>query len=356
MTNKFIIIENKKIKCLRSQEYCYNFDKQSGFFARWGRTKEEDPSWSPFGPEIMDIEISEGEGCPMSCPWCYKGNKKGNNAVNMSFDTFKKLFSTFPKTITQIAFGITSVGSHPELFDFFQFCRNNGVIPNVTINGADPLTNEQITKLVNVCGAMAVSINQQNYERGLNLIERLTNNGGQQINIHYVISKQTIEFAYTICNSIKKDPRLSKMNAIVFLGLKPKNRGQSFDVLKVEDYIKLVNYCLKTNIRFGFDSCSAPRFDKAIEISSLNEAKKKLLQQCSERCESGLFSAYIDASGKYWHCSFGEGRNDAYGIDVTQVNDFTEEVWLSQPMKEWRNKLWNLKRECPLYPEIRVEK
>ena len=137
--------------------------------------------------------------------------------------------------------------------------------------------------------------------------------------------------------------------------MKPKERGQNLDILPVNSYIELVNYCLTNRIRFGFDSCSAPRFDRAVEVNSLDDAKKKLLLSCSERCESGLFSAYIDSSGKYWHCSFGEGMEMAYGIDVTKVKNFTSEVWLSEPMTKWRNRLFELKRECPLYKEIHVE-
>lgn len=107
--------------------------------------------------------------------------------------------------------------------------------------------------------------------------------------------------------------------------------------------------------RLQFDTKSAPRFDKAVELANIDEVKKKLLQQCSERCESGLFSAYLDSAGKYWHCSFGEGMEVAYGIDVTKVKDFGKEVWLSSPMTTWRNKLWELNRECPLYSKIHVE-
>jgi hypothetical protein len=350
------IFENDRMKCFRSEAYNFNFDKFSGFFQRWGKTEDDDPTWAPCGPEIMDIEISEGEGCPLSCPCGYKGNKKGNNAVNMSLDTFKRIFSTFPKTITQIAFGITSVGSHPELFDIFSYCRGNGVIPNVTINGSDPLTDEQVKRLVELTGAMAISVVWPNQEKGYNLIRRLLDAGATQINIHFMISKQTIKNAYEVCKAMKDNPLLKGMNAIVFLGLKPKNRGQAFDILPTKDYIDLVNYCLTNNVPFGFDSCSAPKFDKAVEISSMEEATKKMLRSCSERCESGLFSAYIDAAGKYWHCSFGENREDAYGIDITKITNFTKEVWLSEPMVNWRKKLLGMERECPLYPEIHSTK
>lgn len=346
---------NDEYKIFRSDNYNFNFSLRDGTFARWGKTQEDDPEWAPYGPEIMDIEISEGFGCPVSCPFCYKGNGKGDKAVNMSLETFKKIFATFPKSLTQIAFGITSVGSHPELFDIFQHCRDNRVIPNVTINGMDPLTDEQINKLVKVCGAIAVSVVPPNMDTGINLINRLTTAGMKQVNIHYMISKQSIKNAYEMCRAIKSDQRLAGLNAIVFLGLKPKERGQAYDILPTEDFVELVNFCLEHEIPFGFDSCSAPRFDKAVGLSKLDDAMKKQLLMRSERCESGLFSAYIDASGKYWHCSFGENRQDAYGIDVTQVKDFVKEVWLSEPMVEWRLKLFALKRECPLYPQIRVE-
>jgi hypothetical protein len=352
--SKAKIVESGQFKFIRSEDYNLNFDYTTGRLERWGKTPQDDPEWSPFGPEIMDIEVSDGESCPMTCPFCYKGNKKGDasKSHHMSLETFKKIFVTFPKTVTQIAFGITSVSAHPELFDIFQFCRDNQVIPNVTINGMDALTDEQVTKLKNLCGAMAVSVNRMNKEQGLNLINRLTSAGCKQINIHYVISKQTIDFAYEVCGNIKNDDRLSKLNAIVFLGLKPKERGQSLAVLPTVDYIKLVNYCLENEIPFGFDSCSAPRFEKAVKISNLEEARKQQLMTCSERCESGLFSAYIDCRGRYWHCSFGEDREDAFGIDVTQVKDFVKEVWHAPKMVEWRTKLFNLNRECPLYSEI----
>jgi MoaA/NifB/PqqE/SkfB family radical SAM enzyme len=304
----------------------------------------------------MDIEISEGFGCPVSCPFCYKGNGKGDKATNMSFATFQQIFSTFPKSVTQIAFGITSVGSHPQLFEIFKYCRDHQVIPNVTINGSDKLTDEQIAKLVKVCGAIAISVVPPHFDEGFGLISRLHKAGLKQLNIHYMISKQSIDNAYKICDAIKNDPRLKGLNAIVFLGLKPKERGQAYNVLPTDDFVKLVDYCLAQKIPFGFDSCSCCKFMKAIEDSKTmaNDMKNQLAQR-AEPCESGLFSAYIDSSGKYWHCSFGENRNDSGGLDVTAVKDFVKEVWLHPTMTKWRKKLLSLDRECPLYPEIRVK-
>ena len=347
----------------RSKTYNYTFDLASGHFQRWGKTPEDDPTWSPFGPEILDIEISEGDGCPMTCAFCYKGNRKGDKAKNMSFATFKTVFDKLPHVVqnnkriffvTQIAFGITSVNSHPELFDIFDYCRSNSVIPNVTINGAEKLTDETVHRLADTCGAMSISINQTNAEQGFTLIKRLNDAGAMQINIHYVLSKQSADYAIDLVNFISNDPRLKKLNAVVFLGLKPKNRGENFDVLPTDDYVELVRFCLITGTRFGFDSCSAPKFDKSLEILNLTPEQKKMLASCSERCESGLFSAYIDCDGKYWHCSFGEGLEGRGGIDVVNCDNFHEKIWMNELVQKWRTELFSLNRECPLYPAIHV--
>lgn len=69
---KIKLTETKTSKHLRSESYNFDFDKKSGFFARWGRTKEDDPQAGL--PEIADIEITtkcsgiRGKLCPM----CYK--------------------------------------------------------------------------------------------------------------------------------------------------------------------------------------------------------------------------------------------------------------------------------------------
>jgi hypothetical protein len=64
----------KKIKVVASENYNYIFNRENGFFARWGKTKEDDPEFSPFGPEILDIEISEV--CNMGCTFCFPSGTK----------------------------------------------------------------------------------------------------------------------------------------------------------------------------------------------------------------------------------------------------------------------------------------
>ena len=100
-------MDMKTKKIFRSEHYNYNFDKETGFFARWGKTLEDDPEFCPYGPEILDIEVSTV--CHQGCSFCYKSNT--SKGLNMSLETFKKIFNLMPRTLTQIAFGIGDTSS-----------------------------------------------------------------------------------------------------------------------------------------------------------------------------------------------------------------------------------------------------
>jgi MoaA/NifB/PqqE/SkfB family radical SAM enzyme len=358
------IVQNSRTKYFRSEVYNYTFDLRSGHFRRWGRNPEDNPIFSPYGPEILDIEISSGGGCPISCAFCYKGNGKQGNGIHMAFSTFKSIFDKLPHAIskdrknriffaTQIAFGITSITSHPELWEIFDYCRENGVIPNVTVNGAEFISDAFLQRLVDTCGAIAISVSPFIVERAFGLVKRMTDLGAPQINLHYVVSEQSVDFIYdTLLPAVKTDNRLKRLNAVVFLGLKPLKGGANYDILPSTEYLRLVKYLLAKQINFGFDSCSCGKFIRATELIEMSPNQRKEISDKSEKCESGKFSGYIDVNGKYWHCSFGENREKGGGIDLLKVNDFIKEVWLSDSVKKWRCELYQLNGECPLFEEI----
>ena len=62
------------IKRVRSPDYNYDFNTETGMFARWGETLEDDPQWSPQGPEILDVEISTI--CRGGCQFCFPAGTK----------------------------------------------------------------------------------------------------------------------------------------------------------------------------------------------------------------------------------------------------------------------------------------
>lgn len=349
---EYKLLENNLYKLLRSEEYNYNFDKRSGYFQRWGKDKNHDPQYSCVGPELADMEISTV--CSglnnKPCSFCYKSNTPVGQV--MTLETFKAIHSKLPRTLTQIAFGIGNVFDNEEMFKIFEYCRSNEynqVIPNVTTNGWG-LTDEIANRLVKLCGAVAVSC-YEDHNVCYDAVERLTNLGLRQTNIHMLVSSETFDRCLQLMKDSKTDPRLAKLNAIVFLSLKPKGKRNKNSALPLNKFIELVNYALENQVSFGFDSCSAGKVLKAIEGRSELDHLRPMI----EPCESfGMFSAYINVEGKYFPCSFAEGEGEfKEGIDLLQITDFNKEVWNSPLINKHRNNMcdrFDCKNfDCPLF-------
>jgi len=330
-----------KQKIFHSESYNYIFNLDNGLFIRWGKTKDDDPTYSPFGPEILDIEISTI--CSNGCSFCYKTNT--TEGKNMSFNKFKQLFRKFPKSLTQIAFGIGDIDANPDLWNIMSYCRLHDVIPNITINGKK-LTKEHCNLLSYYCGAVAVSL--YNYDDCYNAVEKLSEGkyGLKQVNIHVLLSEETFDKCMKSMKDALTDKRLKKLNAIVFLWLKPKGeRNQYHQLTSMDKFRELVDFAFNNNIRIGFDSCSSSNFLRAIK----DHPNYKSIEQMVEPCESTLFSYYINVDGIGFPCSFSE---DIYkGIDITNCKDFLNEVWFGKETKDFRNKVLSTGkcRKCTLY-------
>jgi len=375
MKTKPVIVEDDKKKVCLSENYNYMFDKKTGYFARWGKNKEDDPVFSPLGPEIADIEISticsgvKGVG---PCRFCYKSNTSKGDVMDLP--TFEKLLSKFPKTLSQIAFGIGDIDANADMWSIFRHCREKGVIPNVTING-EGLADYHVNQLSKLCGAVAVSRYAPNEGVCYDAVDLLTKAGMDQVNIHMMLSEETFGECMQLIEDYQRDPRLAKLNAIVFLALKPKGRGKSMHPLKsLEKYKELMMAAMESGVGFGFDSCSAPLFLASIRSlldDKVGQAMKflsayqtgdpdlvyKAMEQLAEPCESYLFSIYVDVHGRTYPCSFLEGMSES--IDILNCENFMLDVWYSKPVKEWRKKLLDTAsgegclvegcRQCPAF-------
>lgn len=165
------------------------------------------------------------------------------------------------------------------------------------------------------------------------------------VNIHQLVAKEKLSQIYELIEDVQKDPRLAKLNAVVFLSLKRKGRGETFHSVSKEEFEGIVNKCLELGIRFGFDSCSA---NKVIE--AVKGTEKEYLKTYCEPCESSCMSAYINAYGEYFPCSFTEGTKGwEKGIDVISCKDFVEDVWFNPRTQNFRELLLMNCRYCPVY-------
>jgi len=345
-----VLIEGNK-KYLHSKAYNYIFDMTTGHFMRWGRTFKEDPQWSPFGAELADIEIStichgipsKGSEKPKVCAHCYKSaNPAGKN---MSLETFKKIFEKLPPTLTQIAFGLGDIQGNPELFDILAFCRERKVIGNLTTNGYG-LNDDVAERLVSLCGAVAVSSYSHNKDLCYDSVARLLeankrHNKNLQVNIHCLLSKETLDFCYTVAEDSLIDPRISEIGAVVFLTLKKVGRGETYNYVSSDEYSKFLNFLFEKEIRFGHDSCTFPNMISHVKESRIS--KEELRIMC-EGCESSRFSLYISVDSKAYPCSFAEHKFE--GIDVLHCDDFLKDVWMGNEIKSFRKSLIESTNGC----------
>jgi len=340
------------IRAHKSEDYNWIFNTNNGSFCRWGKTTKDDPKFSPIGPEILDLEISTiCHGIKnVPCSHCYKSNT--GSGKNMSIDTFKTIFDKMPKNLTQIAFGIGDIDANPDMWLMFEYCRQNNVIPNVTING-DRMTAELYDALVHYCGAVAVSRYAQK-DVCYDAVHELSKRGLKQVNIHQLLSRETYDSCYDMINDLQTDERLKGLYATVFLLLKPKGtRNRMTSVGKLQDYKDLIDYAFSKNARIGFDSCFAPTF---LECVKDHENFKNFVEM-AEPCESSLFSSYINVDGRYVHCSFTEGEDGFDGVDVVNCNDFMKDVWYGPETVKFRESLTSQNhddiapgcRKCPVF-------
>lgn len=427
--NQINIKKEGNITYVNAGDYNSKINMDNGYFERWGKTEADDPELAPM-PEIADIEVTTAcKGIDGKvCKFCYKSNTA--NGFNMSLETFKNVFHNVNQygMLSQIAFGADSnATSNPELFDMMDYCRENGVVPNITVA---QITEDTADKLVARCGAVAVShygefertkyfetingdffeISKQDYnkrknEDGVfkdsythnpcyNTVKMLTDKGMDQVNIHQLLSQETYDQVLKLIDDRNKDPRLEKMNAIVFLSLKKRGRGEKFNSLTQEQFSNIVKKCLDMNVPFGFDSCSANKFTQCIldmknenmelndkvfnelrtlplkpEYSERADYLRKTGMECvnrmrlfdqflinTEPCESSAFSIYVSNFGRVYPCSFAEGIGDwKQGIDISkEVIDFKKEVWDGEKLMEFREKLLcekdcNSCRKCQLF-------
>jgi MoaA/NifB/PqqE/SkfB family radical SAM enzyme len=316
-----------------SPDYHLLWDSKTGGTMRWGRTVDIDPQYSPLGPELVDWELSTI--CSRGCNFCYKSNSPTGRNVLLS--EFRRIFKIIPRTVTQMAFGIGDIDANEELPDILEHCRNNEVIPNITINGRR-MTPGRYEMLSTLCGSVGVS----NYgPESIDAVDGLLAAGATQVNIHQVLAEETVKSCTSLLDTCAAKYRGDERIAILFLLLKPRGeRNTLTTVRKLETLKNIVVRAQEAGIPLGFDSCCAGNFMRVAESLGMKEVENFV-----EPCESSCFSYYISANHGGFPCSFVEG--EVPGIPMMKVEDFVQDVWFHPTTVDFRKKLLGKCRSCP---------
>ena len=156
---------------------------------------------------------------------------------------------------------------------------------------------------------------------------------GVKTNIHYVLSKDTVEEAVE-CLLMHSFPK--GVNAIIFLLHKPVGLGKVQSIITTENklfqkLIRLVNFG-NVNYKIGFDSCTVPALINVPGNISLDSL---------DTCEGARWSAYISSDMKMMPCSF-DNQEMRWAVDLRQYT--IAEAWNSREFEDFRT---YFKRACP---------
>ena len=116
----------------KSLGYTSFFNPDSGFFARIPDKEGKDPFWSPHGPELIDISITNW--CDKGCAFCYKSST--TRGAHMALDDYKRVIDQAAEMRTfQVALGGGNPNEHPNFVEILEYTASKGVVPNYTTNG-----------------------------------------------------------------------------------------------------------------------------------------------------------------------------------------------------------------------------
>lgn len=350
MKENYTIIDGNVFRKVESPDYHSIFDFRSGYFCRWGKTLSDDNT--PPVPEVLDLEVTTS--CTgvngVLCPYCYKGNTPVGR--NMSFDEFKDIFDSLPRTLTQIAFSADStLKANPDVFKMLEYCRNNDhnyVVPSISVAQLDA---ETARKLYDAhAGCVGVS-RYADKDVAYDTVKLLTDLSGSdewfwQINMHLVISDDTFEETMETLHDIVTDPRLAKLHSVVFLSLKQKGRGENSHLISPENFKTIIEFSKKHLPMFGLDVCATP---KLLNVWDCDQTRV-----CSDPCDSGIYGFYINLDGEAFPCSFMENTpNWEQGVPVLGTTDFMGEVWNHSKFTNHRRALKAMQcstnRLCPVW-------
>ena len=326
-------------------DYHFLADSESGVTFRWGKTWDDNPSFSPV-PELADISISNR--CSKGCSFCYKDSTPDGKL--MSIEEYCQVLDSLQSheygTVFQIAIGGGEPLEHPDFMKIVEETIKRGIVLNFTTNGQH-LTKDICSALKGKLGAMAISASSINDLKRIRLAIDCAE--GLKVNIHYILSRSSIEEATKIVNGTYND-LLRGINAIVFLTYKPAGRGSKIHLLRLDAETQAFVNAVKspqTSCKIGFDACFVPMLIRG----------KAVRNEMVDTCEGGFFSVYIDENMRVSPCSF-SGSRDSYSLKEFDFYD----IWLNK-LQLYRDRVKNdCKRDCharqmcrgccPYYPQI----
>lgn len=305
----------------KSLGYTSFFNPDTGFFARIPDKGKNNPFWSPHGPELMDISITNW--CDKGCAFCYKSSNKSGK--HMALDDYKRVIDQAAEMKTfQVALGGGNPNQHPNFIEILEYTASKGIVPNYTTNGRG-LRDEILNATRKYCGAVAVSAYPPYNETAATIKKLISHN--IKTNVHFIVDADSIDTAIDWLN--QPPEYLTGINAIIFLNYKPSGRKVFEEKLlrnsaRLDEFFKLATSSNR-KLKVGFDACCVSGvFARTNANTSMVDA-----------CDAGRFSMYVSEDLTVYPCSFQSGLAKGELLDE---NTTLLDIWTkSQNMNTFRN-------------------
>lgn len=109
----------------KNGNYDVALNLDDGTMIRWTEANELRPEF----PDSMDVKITNR--CDRGCPWCHERSTRTGQHANA--DSLEKFIVGLPQ-YTQLALGGGNVLDYPWLTELLHICKENNLIPSITVN------------------------------------------------------------------------------------------------------------------------------------------------------------------------------------------------------------------------------
>jgi len=258
-----------------------------------------------------EVHFSLTNKCSMNCPGCYvNSGKKGKKEMSL-----KQIFKVIDKLkeigVFHVAFGGGEATNHPYLIKIAEYCRKNGIVPNITTNGVG--ITKEIAKQFRVFKQIHVSLDglkeyydNEKSNKTFEMIDngiKLLRKYNDDVGLNLVISKNNFEIIERVFEYAEK----RRLKGILLLRYKPSGRAKkdyNQNKLSHEQNLQLYNILLRLHKNFKtrvYIDCSLIPM-----LSSHNIPTKALEFFSVQGCDGGNSLIGITPEGNINACSFCE--------------------------------------------------
>lgn len=284
-----------------------------------------------------EVHVSITNRCSVGCDHCYMDSGQRDEG-EMNTEQFKKAMKTLADMgVFHVALGGGEALERSDLFEIAAYCREIGLVPNLTTSGA--VLSPEIAAKMSVFGQVNFSLDGvgevSGVYRGRNIFNqvdralKLLQSAGVPAGINCVIGKDNFDGLDELCAYAKA----AGVNEIEFLRFKPSGRGIDLYQAKkttLEQNKQLIpllqELTLKYDLKLRIDCSFVPM------LCWHNPPKDILESFATYGCEAGNVLMAARSDGRAGGCSFLP--------DTDQLLTQLPETWAEGPeygiLRTWR--------------------